>query len=78
MKIKVCIGSSCHLKGSRRVVDRLQELVHEAGLDEKIELEGMFCIGKCEQGVCVLVDDELHSVSPDHVDEFFAEVCAKL
>ena len=29
MKVTVCIGSSCHIKGSRQVVERLQELVAE-------------------------------------------------
>ena len=27
MKITVCIGSSCHIKGSRQVVEQLQYLV---------------------------------------------------
>ena len=73
MKITVCIGSSCHLKGSRRIVEVLQDLVNEHKLDDKIELGGTFCLGKCQQGVCVTVDDELFSVSPDTVDQFFTE-----
>lgn len=71
MKITVCIGSSCHIKGSRQVVEQLQYLVHENNLGDKVELAGTFCMGKCQQGVCVTVDDSFYSVSPDTVDEFF-------
>jgi len=73
MKITVCIGSSCHLKGSRRIVEVLQELVRVYDLDDKVELGGTFCLGKCQQGVCVMVDDEFFSVSPDDVKMFFEE-----
>lgn len=73
MKITVCIGSSCHLKGSRQVVERLQELIAENALGDKVELGATFCLGKCQQGVCVMVDDDFHSVSPETVDAFFAE-----
>ncbi len=79
MKITVCIGSSCHLKGSRRVVEQLRTLIEENSLGDKIDLGGTFCLGKCQQGVCVTVDGEFYSVSPDTVDTFFAEsVKAKL
>ena len=79
MKITVCTGSSCHVKGSRQVVERLQNLIKENSLDEKVELGGTFCLGKCQQGVCVTVDDNFFSVSPDTVDEFFNnEVIAKV
>ena len=71
MKITVCIGSSCHLKGSRQVVEQLQELIAKYELGDKIELGATFCLGKCQQGVCVMVDEEFHSVSPDTVDTFF-------
>lgn len=27
MKVTVCIGSSCHIKGSRQVVEQLQYLI---------------------------------------------------
>ena len=51
MKITVCIGSSCHIKGSRQVVEELQRLIKENNLDEKVELGGTFCMGQCQQGV---------------------------
>ena len=73
MKVTVCIGSSCHIKGSRRVVERLQQLLAEKQLTDKVELAGTFCMGKCQQGVCVTVDDTFYSVSPDTVDAFFDE-----
>lgn len=73
MKVVVCIGSSCHIKGSRLVVERLQVLVAEHGVGDKVDLSGTFCLGRCAEGVCVLADGELFSVSPDTVDEFFIE-----
>ena len=78
-KITVCIGSSCHIKGSRQVVEQLQALIAENAIGDKVELGGTFCMGNCQQGVCVTVNDEFFSVSPDTVGEFFAkEVLAKV
>ncbi len=71
MKVTVCIGSSCHIKGSRQVVEQLQYLISKNNLGDKVELGGTFCMGKCQQGVCVTVDDDFYSVTPDTVDEFF-------
>ncbi|MBQ3100539.1 MAG: (2Fe-2S) ferredoxin domain-containing protein [Clostridia bacterium] len=73
MKITVCIGSSCHIKGSRQVVERFQTLIAENNIGDKVELGGTFCMGKCQQGVCVTVDETFHSVTPESVDEFFKE-----
>ena len=79
MKITVCIGSSCHIKGSRQVVEQLQQLIAEHALGDKVELGGTFCMGNCQQGVCVTVDDAFHSVTPESVGSFFAaEVLAKV
>jgi len=73
MKVTVCIGSSCHIKGSRQVVEQLQKLVEENNLREKVELGGTFCMGKCQKGVCVTVDDVFYSVTPETTAEFFAK-----
>ena len=79
MKITVCIGSSCHIKGSRLVVEQLQKLIGENKLEDKVELAGTFCLGKCQQGVCVTIGDDFFSVTPDNVVEFFNEnVLAKV
>ena len=79
LKITVCIGSSCHIKGSRQVVEQLQYLIAEKKIGDKVELGGTFCMGKCQQGVCVTVNDTFHSVTPDTVEEFFEkEILAKV
>lgn len=79
MKITVCIGSSCHIKGSRQIVEQLQRLISEKNVSDKVELGGTFCMGKCQQGVCVTIDDEFYSVTPETVEEFFAvNVLAKV
>ena len=79
MKITVCIGSSCHIKGSRQVVEELQRLIKENELGEKVELGGTFCMGKCQHGVCVTVDESFYSVTPETVTDFFKnEVLAKV
>ncbi|MBR5521276.1 MAG: (2Fe-2S) ferredoxin domain-containing protein [Oscillospiraceae bacterium] len=71
MKVTVCIGSSCHIKGSRQVVTQLQRLITQHNLEEKVTLGGTFCMGQCQKSVCVTVDDAFHSVSPETVEEFF-------
>ena len=79
LKITVCIGSSCHIKGSRQVVQQLQQLIADNNLGEKVELSGTFCMGQCQKGVCVTVNDTFHSVTPENVVEFFNnEVLAKV
>ena len=71
MTITICIGSSCHLKGSRTIIQKLEEKITERRLNDKIELNGSFCMGECSNGVCVKINDELFSVSPETVNTFF-------
>lgn len=71
MKITVCIGSSCHIKGARQVAEELKKLIAENYLTDHIELGGTFCMGKCQQGVCLTVDGNFYSVLPEQVADFF-------
>ncbi|MBQ7922564.1 MAG: (2Fe-2S) ferredoxin domain-containing protein [Clostridia bacterium] len=73
MKITVCIGSSCHIKGSRQVVEVLQNRIAEKQVGDRVELSGTFCMGQCQQGVCVKIGEEFFSVSPDTAEKFFDE-----
>ena len=48
-------------------------------LQDKVELSGKFCMGKCGEGVSVDINDTVYSVKPEEVDEFFKrEVLEKL
>ena len=79
MRITVCIGSSCHVKGSRQVVRALQKLIADNKLEDKVQLGGTFCLSNCQKGVCVTVDDVFFSVTPETVEAFFQDnVLAKV
>ena len=79
MKVTVCIGSACHIKGSRQVVEQLRALIAQHELQDRVELGGTFCMGRCQEGVCVSVDDAFFSVSPETTQEFFdKEILARL
>ena len=71
MKITVCNGSSCHIKGSRQVIEQLQQLIADNNIKDKVELAGTFCMGKCQQGVCATLDGEFFSLTPETTEEFF-------
>ena len=73
MNITVCIGSSCHLKGSRAVVERLERLILERGKRDEIALCGSFCMGQCQTGVSVLLDGTYFSLTPETTERFFIQ-----
>ena len=80
MIIQVCIGSSCHLKGSADIVELFQNTIQEHGLEGEITLAGSFCIGKCNRiGVTVQIDDDIHTgVTRENFKEFFTEKVLKV
>ena len=79
MVIQVCVGSSCHLKGSPEIVELLQESIEKENLGDSVTLVGSFCIGKCNRvGVTIQVDDEIHTGIPrENFKEFFKEQVLK-
>lgn len=77
MKVTVCIGSACHVKGAGKIVEELQFLIAQKNLGEKVELAGAFCMGKCATGVSVTVDDKYHSLQPENTKTFFEEEILK-
>ena len=81
MIVQICVGSSCHLKGSQEIVELLQEAVTENKLEDEVTLAGSFCVGKCNRtGVTVQVDDEIFvGITKENFKEFFVQnILAKL
>ena len=75
MIIQVCVGSSCHLKGSPEIVELPQKAVEEYHLEDEVTLAGSFCIGKCNRvGVTIQVDDDIHvGITKENFKEFLQE-----
>ena len=75
MLIQICVGSSCHLKGSPEIVELLQKAVEEYHLEDEVTLSGSFCIGKCNRvGVTIQVDDDIHvGITKENFKEFLQE-----
>lgn len=71
--VQICVGSSCHLKGSQEIVELMQKAVEEYNLDGDVVLVGSFCIGKCNrEGVTVQINDDIHvGITPQNFKEFF-------
>ena len=71
--VQICVGSSCHLKGSQQIVALMQSAVEEYQLDGEVVLMGSFCVGKCNrEGVTVQINDDVHvGVTVQNFKEFF-------
>ena len=91
MIVKICIGSSCHLKGSYDVVEGMKEMLRkydvEELMEELIELQASFCFGQCADGVVMRTEEALdgsadvfvRGVNKDNIEEkFLTEVYPRL
>ena len=79
MVIQICVGSSCHLKGSAAIIELIQAAVAEHGIADEVTLAGSFCMGVCNRiGVTIAVDDEVHTgITVENFREFFNEKILK-
>lgn len=72
MKVSICVGSSCHLKGSYEVIEAFKEAIKSLGLEDKVELQASFCLGHCSSGVTVKAGDRfLSGVNDKNAREVF-------
>lgn len=74
MVIAVCVGSSCHLKHSYKVIDKFKEAINRHGLEETVELKASFCLNNCQNAVSFKVDDgPCERVTPESFDTVFKD-----
>ncbi len=78
--VSICVGSSCHLKGSEQLVELFGNKIKEEKLDDDIVLSGSFCLGKCNRvGVTISVgdgekEDIIPGVTPEGFNSFWKDV----
>lgn len=75
MIIQICVGSSCHIKGSPEIVELIQKAVSENKLEDDVTLAGSFCTGKCNrEGVTIQIDDVIHTgITKENFKDFFSK-----
>lgn len=74
LELSVCIGSSCHLKGSYNIIQLFQQMIEENTLHDKIDFKANFCMKECQgSGVAISVGDTVHHIKPETARDFFRE-----
>lgn len=73
--VQICIGSSCHIKGSPEIVELFEKAIAEYHIEDEVVLTGSFCIGKCNRvGVTVQINDDIYvGITKENFREFFKE-----
>lgn len=73
----VCMGTACHVRGSPRLLDRVEDTLKiksgETSADHKFTLETVNCLGCCALGPVLVLDGNYHSgPSPKEIEELVA------
>jgi NADH-quinone oxidoreductase subunit G len=56
VKVNVCVGTNCFLKGSQAVLSELLHDTEKKGLQDQVDITASFCFERCAQGPTVEVD----------------------
>lgn len=73
--LSICIGSSCHLKGSYNIIQVFQQQIEEKSLHDKIDFKAAFCMKECNNnGVCVSLNGKKYTVTQETAKGFFENV----
>ena len=57
LKVELCMGSSCFARGNSGILSDLEGFISENGLEDRVELEGHLCLGKCNSGPHITIGD---------------------
>lgn len=76
---QICVGSSCYIKGSDKIIELFQNAIAENNIEDDIALSGSFCTGLCNrEGVSITLNDEVFTgITPENFKEFFEEKILK-
>jgi NADH-quinone oxidoreductase subunit G len=76
VEVKVCVGTSCFVRGSQSLLSALLERIKDEGLSEFVDLSATFCRESCDKGPTVTIGrTTLHKASAESA---MAEVQAQV
>lgn len=70
MKIELCMGSSCFVRGNNEILPLITSLLREYGITEQVELVGHLCQERCASGPSLTIDGTFYDgITPDAVED---------
>lgn len=77
--IKVCCGTACHVKGSKKITEKLTKVLDvPVGMttkDNLFTLEEVACLGACSLAPVMMVDEDIHGkLASDTVGDVIKQV----
>jgi NADH:ubiquinone oxidoreductase subunit E len=70
-EIIICVGSSCHLKGSEKIIEIFKQEIEKNQLKE-VKISGSFCQGNCTEGVNIEINgQQIAAVTEDNARKIF-------
>lgn len=74
VEVKVCLGSSCHIRGGATTLKMFRSLIESLDLMDRVDLMADLCLDNCLQAPNVVVDGVVFgSVTPERAEQFFKE-----
>lgn len=75
--IRVCLGTACYVRGGKKIVERLQDIlgvgVGDTAPDRKFTFEVARCIGACGLAPAMSIDNVVYKqVDPDELESILA------
>jgi NADH-quinone oxidoreductase subunit G len=58
VKVSVCVGTSCYVRGSQSVLKKIADHIQGKALGHLVKLEATFCTENCDRGPMVMVGDK--------------------
>jgi heterodisulfide reductase subunit A len=72
--IKICLGTACHVRGARNLMDKVRTVTSDAE-QGMFSLEPVNCLGACAMGPIVVVNDDYHGqMNNKKVEDLFAKI----
>lgn len=60
-QIKICVGSSCFVKGNKNNLDFLDEYLKKNNLKADVSFKGQLCTKQCDKGPVVIIDGKTYT-----------------
>lgn len=74
VQVKVCVGSSCHIRGGAKTLKVFKSLIESQDLFDRVELGADLCLDGCIKAPNVVVDGTIYGgITPDKAETFFRD-----